>query len=656
VAPLDRLERLTDLVLVLLDAPRPMTLEEIAGEVPGYPDGHDARRQAFERDKRLLRDEGIPVLTEPVGGTEQYGYRIEPGALYLTDLELDRDEQAALHLAVAAVDLGDPSGRDALLKLGASGIAEARTVAALVPPASLVPLFEALRSRSEVSFSYRGERRTVAPGGLRFRHGWWYLVGWDRTRSAARTFRVDRMGDRPEVGPAGSGALPEGFDPASAAPEHPWRRSGDGGEDVMVLVDHIEAGRVTEEVGKDAVVERRDDGSVLLRLGVTSEPALRSWILGLLDHAEVFGPPPARQAMIAWLDAIAGGATGGPAPDGPGTPEGDARGREVVAATVGSAGGPAPAPLPALDARRRLRRLLAMVGWLARVREAPIEEVARRFGIDQDQVVAELELAACCGLPPYSPDALLEIVVTDRTVQASLPPDLARPRRLTAAEGLALAAAARAILAVPGADADGALSRALVKLDAALGLRGGLVVDLDAPPLLAAVRRAVDERSRVAIEYHSASADQTTSRIVDPLSVVARDGHWYLDADCQKAGGLRRFRVDRIRSVEVVGPQPDGVAGELSDQRTFVPGPGAVEVRIALGPGARWVVESVPVVSVAADGPGEGWIEATLAVGGTAWLERLLLQLGTEARVLSPPELVGTGPGAARRVLARYRR
>ena len=68
-AKLDRLERVTDLVLVLLDTRQPLTLDAIAHQVPGYPPEHSARRQAFERDKRLLRDEGIPVLTETVAGT-----------------------------------------------------------------------------------------------------------------------------------------------------------------------------------------------------------------------------------------------------------------------------------------------------------------------------------------------------------------------------------------------------------------------------------------------------------------------------------------------------------------------------------------------------------------------------------------------------------
>ncbi len=74
----DRLERVTDLLLVLLDASRPLSLREIAQQVPGYPDGHEARRQSFERDKRLLRDEGVPVLAEQIGGDEQVGYRSTP--------------------------------------------------------------------------------------------------------------------------------------------------------------------------------------------------------------------------------------------------------------------------------------------------------------------------------------------------------------------------------------------------------------------------------------------------------------------------------------------------------------------------------------------------------------------------------------------------
>jgi predicted DNA-binding transcriptional regulator YafY len=86
-------------------------------------------------------------------------------------------------------------------------------------------------------------------------------------------------------------------------------------------------------------------------------------------------------------------------------------------------------------------------------------------------------------------------------------------------------------------------------------------------------------------------------------------------------------------------------------EAAFVPGPGSVRVRLALGPASAWVADTLPVTEVV-EVPGGQVV--TLAVGGTAWLERLLLQLGTDARVLDPPALVGVGPAAARRVLRRY--
>jgi predicted DNA-binding transcriptional regulator YafY len=46
--------------------------------------------------------------------------------------------------------------------------------------------------------------------------------------------------------------------------------------------------------------------------------------------------------------------------------------------------------------------------------------------------------------------------------------------------------------------------------------------------------------------------------------------------------------------------------------------------------------------------------DVLLDVEGMAWFERLLLQLGPSARVVSPPELTGFVAQAARRVLERY--
>ncbi|MGH9075479.1 MAG: WYL domain-containing protein, partial [Acidimicrobiales bacterium] len=211
------------------------------------------------------------------------------------------------------------------------------------------------------------------------------------------------------------------------------------------------------------------------------------------------------------------------------------------------------------EAGARLRRLLALLPWLAEVGTAPIAEVAERCGLGEGEVVELLELAACCGLPPYTPDQLMELIVSDGWVTANLGAHLSRPQRLTAAEGFTLAASARAILAVPGADPDGALARALSKLEAVLGSR--LAVELDEPPLLDVVRRAAVDGERLEMAYYAESRDELTHRMVDPWAVFVRDGHWYLDGWCHLAAGRRLFRVDRVRAARPAGERGPADAG-----------------------------------------------------------------------------------------------
>lgn len=305
------------------------------------------------------------------------------------------------------------------------------------------------------------------------------------------------------------------------------------------------------------------------------------------------------------------------------------------------------------DAGQRLRRLLAVLPWLAAQGGASLAEVSGRTGMEEPEVVALLELAACCGLPPYTPDRLIELIVHEDRVEADLGPLLARPLRFSPAEGFTLAAAARAILAVPGADPEGALAGALRKLESVLGDHRRVDIGLDEPAQLELVRRAASGHRRLAVEYYSASRDELTGRQVDPYAVYARQGHWYLDGFCHLAEDLRHFRVDRIRTARALEETFDAPAAREAPGEAFAPGPEVRCVRLAVPVEAAWLVESVPHREVVEGG--DGRLEVVLEVGGTAWLERLLLQLGPGAEVLDPPDLFDVGPAAAARVLDRYR-
>jgi predicted DNA-binding transcriptional regulator YafY len=64
-----QLERVTNLLALLLSTRRHLTFDEIRNELKGqYPENLVAARAAFERDKAILRDEGIPISSEVQGG------------------------------------------------------------------------------------------------------------------------------------------------------------------------------------------------------------------------------------------------------------------------------------------------------------------------------------------------------------------------------------------------------------------------------------------------------------------------------------------------------------------------------------------------------------------------------------------------------------
>ncbi|MEA2973614.1 MAG: proteasome accessory factor [Actinomycetota bacterium] len=307
-----RLERLINLVAALLEAERPLTIDELRFRLPGYAESDPAFRRAFERDKEALRELGVPLVTEPLDPLhpDVLGYRVPKDAYYLRDPGLEPDELAALHLAASAVRMEGADGVAALWKLGGElaeqGPAPAVgsvAVAALPGADHLAALFGAISARRPVAFAYHGRPRRVDPWRLSFRTGHWYLAGFDHGAGAERSYRLDRV--ESEVTPAGEAGS---FPPAPASPAAPQAWEMGEGEPVVaqLLVDVDQAGWAVGFVGAEAVEERRGDGSVVLAISVTNRPAFRSFVLGFLDHAQVLGPAELRAEMVEWLEAQCG--------------------------------------------------------------------------------------------------------------------------------------------------------------------------------------------------------------------------------------------------------------------------------------------------------------------------------------------------------------
>lgn len=304
----------------------------------------------------------------------------------------------------------------------------------------------------------------------------------------------------------------------------------------------------------------------------------------------------------------------------------------------------------------RLQRVLALVPFIADHPGVSLDELASRFELPRRDLERDLELLWYCGLPPYTADRLIDIEIVDSHVTIRFAEYFGRPLRLTAAEGLSLLAAGRALLAVPGSDPDGALATALEKLAHVVGAGEGLAVDVGDAPHLEALRRATEAGEQVEIDYYSFGRDALTTRVIDPRSVFHAFGQWYVDAYCHRATGDRLFRVDRVGAVRPLGSRFE--RSERPDETVtgpvYRPRPEDPRVSVRLAPDADWVLESYPMEKVSEE-PDGSW-RVVLVASERAWLERLLLRLGPQAEVSDPPEWRDAAAGAARRVLARYRR
>jgi proteasome accessory factor C len=310
--------------------------------------------------------------------------------------------------------------------------------------------------------------------------------------------------------------------------------------------------------------------------------------------------------------------------------------------------------VPDRDPGLRFRRLLAMVTWLAARENAKLREIAEQFDMTEEEVERDLMLVSMCGLPPYSPDQLIDVLIIDDVVEARIPEYFHRPRQLTANDALSLLTAGRTLLAVPGADASGPLARALDKLSDSLGgADGGVAVELDAPLLLDEVQRAADNIEQIEITHYSAAKDTTSQRVVDPISVFNDAGHWYLEAFCHQRDEVVTFRVDRIEEVTPTGKAPSRPKKPQKRSHVAVaPGADTEMVTITVGPHGRWVTENYPLVQL--DELKSGKLRITLAIAGDAFLDRLLLRLGPDVVVNHPAARKHALAQAATRILARY--
>ena len=293
----------------------------------------------------------------------------------------------------------------------------------------------------------------------------------------------------------------------------------------------------------------------------------------------------------------------------------------------------------------RLARLLNLVPYLLARPGIAVSDAAADLGVTDRQLREDLELLWVCGLPGYGPGDLIDMAFDGDLVTITYDAGIDRPLRLNQDEALALVVALRMLAQVPGVENPEAVERALAKIESAAGdAAAGLPVAASETTAgmerVADLQGAVARRHAMRLTYYTATRDEITERVVDPMRVLVVGGRIYLEAWCRQAEAVRRFRADRIQSAteldEPSAPPPDAEVTDVSEG-IFSPSPQLPLVTLRIGRWSRWITEYYPCEEVVEESP-ERWL-VRLRASDLAWARRLVLGLGPDVTVVGPPEL-----------------
>lgn len=357
-----KVQRWLDLVAYLIGRRYPVTVTQIMENVPAYArkwlDGSETDRasvrRTFERDKDELRDLGIKIETTEThanyGLLREEGYLLARGDFYLPELKLggegrtpatrridkhripgvalDEDEaRAALDALRRLMDLpASPFAREAhsaYLKLAFDidpEHFEPAPVLFVEPPGAselldtLGTLSDAVLARKMVTFRYhgihRGETtsRRVAPYGLFFQLGHWYLVGHDETREALRVFRVARM-EEVEVNQKEPKTpdyeVPADFRIDDYLDRKAWALGDREAETRAEVHFRYPASLWAERIGAGEIIERRPDQSTVHAFEIQQSAPFLRWILSLAGEATLLGPAELVDELREMVDGVA---------------------------------------------------------------------------------------------------------------------------------------------------------------------------------------------------------------------------------------------------------------------------------------------------------------------------------------------------------------
>lgn len=301
-------------------------------------------------------------------------------------------------------------------------------------------------------------------------------------------------------------------------------------------------------------------------------------------------------------------------------------------------------------AAAQLRRILHLIPALADGEAHPIDEVARKAGVERPVLLKDIEsISERFEVPGGFVDGLQIFIESDRI--SVVPNHFLRPMRLTRAELCAVELGLAMLRAERPPEEHRAIAAARERLQAVIAKLPSeeLAADLRMASLAPAgdlehlrrLREALRQRRKVRLTYRKAADEEGSIRVICPYGIVYASGMWYAVARCESTEGIRVFRLDRVEAVEQLdqgydSPREFSLDAIVGDGRVFqAVGVGTLRVRYSPRI-ARWIAERE---AKSLDTDGALVVEHPLA--DTEWAVRHVLQYGPDVEVLEPAQLRG---------------
>jgi len=310
----------------------------------------------------------------------------------------------------------------------------------------------------------------------------------------------------------------------------------------------------------------------------------------------------------------------------------------------------------------RLSRLLNMIPYFVANPGISAAEAAADLGVSTKQLMSDLNQLWMCGLPGYGPGDLIDLSFSEESIEVTFSAGIDRPLRLTSIEATALLVALRSIVEMPGMVDPTAAHAAIAKIESAItdgATESGTSESVSFAPLEApavtTVRSALADGRALCLVYYSASRDEVSERVVDPIRILLVDDNSYLQAWCREAEAVRLFRFDRMEAATELH-EPARPPRDVSTEAAldlFQDDPAVPLARLLIRPDYGWVLDQYPMHRVATRP--DGAMEATMRFATLDWMARLLLGFGAGVRALGPVELVAAVRERSEAALSAYR-